>query len=254
MALRGIVDLTELACTRSIGLVDPAVVRDEGHANISDWFAAKTNAGPHEGRNRVKQADFLSKFPLFLEAASDGTIGIEQIKVFARALKKNRMPYAIRDEQILLNAAKTLSVAHFAEAIKVWVSRCDDSVTAPDAEDEQQDERRFQLAQLTNGMWHAEGLLDPLTGSNLNAALNIAMPKPSPDDNRTVAQKRHDALNDIALEIIGNKNLPTPAANAHTYSFTLTRQADSHTSTNASTLHQPQGTCSCATALQPRSG
>jgi Domain of unknown function (DUF222) len=206
VALRGIVDLTELACTRSIGLVDPVVVRDEGHANISDWFAANTHAGPHEGKNRVKHAEFLSKFPLFLEAAVDGTIGIEQIKVFARALRKNRMPYAIRDEQILLNAAKTLSVAHFAEAIKVWVSHCDDSVTAPDAEDEQQDERRFQLAQLTNGMWHAEGLLDPLTGSNLNAALNIAMPKPSPDDNRTVAQKRHDALNDIALEIIGNKN------------------------------------------------
>jgi hypothetical protein len=206
VALRGIVDLTEIACTRSIGLVDRAVVRDEGHANISDWFAANTHAGPNEGRNRVKQAEFLSKFPLFLEASTDGTIGIEQIKLFARALKKCRIPFAIRDEQLLLNAARSMSVANFSEAMKVWVSLCDDSVTAPDAEDEKQDERRFQLAQLTNGMWHAEGLLDALAGSNLNAALNIAMPKPSPDDNRTVAQKRHDALNDIALEIIGNKN------------------------------------------------
>jgi Domain of unknown function (DUF222) len=206
VALRGIVDLSEIACTRSIGLVDRAVVRDEGHANISDWFAAHTNAGPHEASARIKQVGVLSKFPLFLDAATNGTIGIEQIKVFTRALKKNRMPYAIRDEQVLLNAAINLSVANFGEAITVWVSHCDDSVTAPDAEDEQQDERRFQLAQLGNGMWHAEGLLDPLTGSNLNAALNIAMPKPSADDNRTVAQKRHDALNDIALEIIGNKN------------------------------------------------
>jgi Domain of unknown function (DUF222)/HNH endonuclease len=206
VALRGIVDLTEIACTRSIGLVDRQMVRDEGHANISDWFAASTHAGPHEANTRIRQAEVLSKFPLFLEASIDGTIGIEQIKVFGRALKKNRMPYAIRDEPVLLNAAQGMNVANFSEAMKVWVSHCDDAVTAPDAEDEQQDERRFQLAQLSNGMWHAEGLLDPLTGANLEAALNIAMPKPSPDDNRTVAQKRHDAINDIALEIIGNKN------------------------------------------------
>jgi Domain of unknown function (DUF222) len=52
----------------------------------------------------------------------------------------------------------------------------------------------------------AEGLLDALTGSNLEAAPNIAMPKPSSEDYRTVAQKRRDAINDIALEIVGNKN------------------------------------------------
>jgi hypothetical protein len=206
VALRGIIDLSEIACTRSIALVDRAVVRDEGHANISDWFAANTHAGPHEGRNRVRQSEFLSKFPLFLEASIDGTIGVEQITVFAQALNKSRLPFAIRDEELLLNAARTMSVANFTEAIRVWVSHCDDAVTAPDAEDEKQDERRFQLAQMSNGMWHAEGLLDALAGSNLNAALNLAMPKPSPDDNRTVTQKRHDALNDIALEIMGNKN------------------------------------------------
>jgi hypothetical protein len=207
VALRGIVDLFELACTRSIALVDRVTVREDGHANISDWFAANTHAGPNEATNRIKQADLLSKFPLFLEAAIDRAIGVEQIKVFARALKKNRMPFAVRDEQVLLNAARSMSIANFSEAMKVWISHCDDAVTAPGAEeDEQQNERRFQLAQLTNGTWHAEGLLDALAGASLEAALNIAMPKPSPDDNRTIAQKRHDALNDIALEIIGNKN------------------------------------------------
>jgi Domain of unknown function (DUF222)/HNH endonuclease len=206
VALRGIVDLSELACTRSIASIDAAIVRDNGHANISDWFAANTHAGPHEGARRIKHAELLSKLPLFLEAAIEGAIGSAHITVFARALKKNRLPYAIRDEHVLLNAARNMNIATFTETIAIWVSHCDDAVTAPNAEDEKQDERRFQLAQMTNGMWHAEGLLDPLTGANLNAALNLAMPKPSPDDNRTVTQKRHDALNDIALEIIGNKN------------------------------------------------
>ncbi len=207
VALRGIIDLSELACTRSIGFVNAAAVREEGHANISDWFAANTHAGPHEGTVRAKHASLLSKLPLFLQAAIDGTIGVAHIAVFSKALTKSRIPYAIRDEQVLLNAAVNMNVATFTETVAVWVSHCDDAVTAPDSEDEKQDERRFQLAQMSNGMWHAEGLLEPLTGSNLNAALNLAMPKASPDDNRTITQKRHDALNDIALEIIGNKNV-----------------------------------------------
>jgi hypothetical protein len=108
VSLRAIVDLSELACTRSIALVDPAVVRDEGHANLSDWFAANTHAGPHEGTLRMRHAELLAKLPPFLEAASDGTLGVAQIAVFARARKKNRMPFAIRDEHVLLNAATNL--------------------------------------------------------------------------------------------------------------------------------------------------
>jgi hypothetical protein len=94
VALRGIVDLSELACTRSIGRVDAATVRDEGHVNISDWFAANTSSGPHEAAHRVKHAELLSKLPSFLEAAINGTIGIAHIAVFARALKKSRLPFA----------------------------------------------------------------------------------------------------------------------------------------------------------------
>ncbi len=248
VALRGIIDLSELACTRSIGLVNAAAVRDEGHANISDWFAANTHAGPREGTLRIKHAELLSKLPLFLQAAIDGTIGAAHIAVFAKALTKSRIRYAIRDEQVLLNAAVNTNVSTFTETISVWVSHCDDAVTAPDSEDEKQDERRFQLAQMSNGMWHAEELLEPLTGSNLNAALNLAMPKPSPDDNRTITQKRHDTLNDIALEIIGNKIRPTRTVNELTWWFMSTPRQGSRTSTNASTSHPLPETCCCVTA------
>ncbi len=165
MALRGIIDLSELACTRSIGLVNAAAVRDEGTRTSLTGSPPTPTPDRMKARCRSKHAELLSKLPLFLQAAIDGTIGAAHIAVLAKALTKSRIPYAIRDEQVLLNAAVTMNVSTFTETISVWVSHCDDAVTAPDSEDEKQDERRFQLAQMSNGMWHAEGLLEPLTGS-----------------------------------------------------------------------------------------
>jgi Domain of unknown function (DUF222) len=206
VAARAIVDQAELLCTRSITTLDRAFVREDGYPTISDWLAAKTHAGPNEGSIRVKHADLLSKLPLFREAAESGTIGIAHIHVLSRAITKKRLPFLLRDEHVLLEIAKSFTVANFSEAVTQWVAHCDDAVTAPESEDEQQDERRVQLTETLNGMWHLEGMLDPIAGSNLNAAINAAMPKPSEDDNRTVCQKRHDALNDLALEILGNED------------------------------------------------
>jgi hypothetical protein len=57
-------------------------------------------------------------------------------------------------------------------------------------------------------MWHLDGLLDAITGETLAAALESAMPKPSDGDNRTVPQRRHDALHDIAFESLSNEDRP----------------------------------------------
>jgi hypothetical protein len=72
------------------------------------------------------------------------------------------------------------------------------------ADDVGEAERRFQLAPLNNGMSHTEGLLDKLTGANLHAALEAAMPKPCHGDNPHDHPKPHDALSDIALESLAN--------------------------------------------------
>jgi Domain of unknown function (DUF222) len=197
-AARAIVDQAELLCTRSITTLDRAFVREDGYPTVSDWLAAKTHAGPHEGSIRVKHADLLSKLPLFRDAAYAGTIGIAHIHVLSRAITKKRLPFLLRDEHVLLEIAKSFTVAKFSEAVTQWVAHCDDAVTAPESEDEQQDERRVQLTETLNGMWHLEGMLDPLTGSNLNAAINASRARsrsgPGPDNAQTVRRRQPHTL------------------------------------------------------------
>jgi hypothetical protein len=147
----------------------------------------------------------LAKLPSWSDAVDAGTIGYVQVQAMSSVMTKKRLPFALRDEAILLDTAKQFTTSEFREIVARWLALCDDTVTAPESDDDAQMERRFQLALLSNGMWHAEGLLDSLTGANLNAALEAAMPGLCPDDVRTIAQKRHDALNDIALESLANE-------------------------------------------------
>ena len=64
------------------------------------------------------------------------------------------------------------------------------------------------LTVLPDGSWKLDGILEPLAGETLAAALTAVTPsKPLPDDDHTITQKRHDALHDIANEVLGNEDL-----------------------------------------------
>ena len=203
-AARAIVDLADIVCTRTVAALDPVAVRDLGYPSVSDWMAANTNAGPSEGARRVAHAKLLAKLPLWSDAVDAGTIGCEQVRVLASRMRQNRLKYAVRDEAVLLDIASTLTVADFVKAMDSWVARCDDTLTAPNSEDDSEAERRLSLSQLANGDWHIEGLLNAMTGAAMSAAFDSVMAKPGVDEDRTTTQRRHDALYDIAMEILGN--------------------------------------------------
>jgi hypothetical protein len=204
-AARAIVDQAELICTRNIAIVKAVDVREDGHANLNAWLGATTNAWPSEATRYAKRAELLDALPSWSDAANAGLIGTAQLQVLANALNRKRLPFAERDQHILLEAARACTVNDFQAVVSKWVAYCDDSVTAPESEDEAAIERRVQLHVLGNGTWSLNGILDAITGANLQKALEVAMPKPCEDDNRTVGQRRHDALGDIALESLANE-------------------------------------------------
>jgi hypothetical protein len=85
---------------------------------------------------------------------------------------------------------------------------CDDELSDPTRPDTHAARRRVTLTVLPDGSWKLDGILEPLAGETLAAALTAVMPsKRLPDDDRTIVQKRHDALHDIANEILGNEDL-----------------------------------------------
>jgi Domain of unknown function (DUF222)/HNH endonuclease len=205
---RAIVDQIDMVCTRIIAKLDPVACRDEGYPNAPAWVDAHTNTRPGEANARIRVADVLDKLPLWSAAADEGVVGVAQVQLLASVMTRKRLLLAQRDEAMLLEYAQTFRFTDFRKIVKHWVAVHDDTVTAPEADDEELDERRVQLAELQNGMWHLDGLLDSITGGTLAAALESAMPKPCEGDNRTVTQRRHDALGDVAFESLSGEDRP----------------------------------------------
>ncbi len=205
-AARALVDRFETLCTRIVvPFADSPTIRDHGYRNVSDWLAFNTHARPGEGEHRLAHAEVFAKLPGWSDAVDAGTIGVSHVSVIAKVLTKARLPFLVRDAEIILRFAQTLSFSNFRKAVALWVSHCDDTLGDPTCEKEHEEARRLQLSPTSGGMWILNGLLDALGGEALSKALEAAMPKPCEGDNRTPAQRRHDALIDIAHESLANE-------------------------------------------------
>ena len=206
-ATRQLLEHVNILCTHTVAaFASTTDVRSDGFRNVSEWLAAKTHSLPNEGEKRVAQARVMAELDGWSDAAQAGEVGLSHIGVVAAAMNRRRIDYLRRDSLMLLDFAKTLSWVEFRAAVAKWVSVCDDTLGDPTSEEEHEQRRRVQLSPMPNGMWFLNGQLDALGGEALSMALEAAMPKPAKGDNRTPAQRRHDALVDIANESLANED------------------------------------------------
>ncbi len=209
-AARALVDRFDKICTQIVATFSESpTIREGGYRNVSEWLAFNTHARPTEGEQRVAHAQVYEKLPGWSDAVDAGTIGVSHVSVVAKVLTKARLPYLVRATADMLEWAETFTFTKFRQAVALWVSHCDDALGDPTSEKEHEEARRVQLSPTSGGMWILNGLLDALGGEALSKALEAAMPKPCEGDHRTPAQRRHDALVDIAHESLANEDRPT---------------------------------------------
>jgi Domain of unknown function (DUF222) len=206
---RALVDAVELLCTQTVTRygADGSYV-DDGFRNLDAFMALRARTSKSEGNARQKRGLLLDTLPLFAAAALAGTITSTHVQYLAGAVTGARVDLAVRDEHVLVAAAVELDATAFRTVLLRWAALCDDELGDPTADDERHAKRGLQLRQLLNGMWSISGLLDPLTGQAVEAAIEAAMGEPSPGDERSFGQLRHDALGDIARESLANDDRP----------------------------------------------
>ncbi len=203
ISVRELVNVADLLCSTVVAAyAADGTYRDEGCRDIGGWMARHAGTRQSEGKDRVRNVRLLNDLPSFGVAAAAGDITNTHIALLAAAVTAERLPFAQRDEQVLLNLASTMDAGLFQRVLTRWVSLCDDTTDNSSSDDERYAKRRVQLVQMVNGMWKLDGLLDPLAGEALAAALESATPKPTSADTRTAGQRRHDALFDIALDVL----------------------------------------------------
>ena len=197
----------------------------DGYANGPAWLAANTRALRHEVHARKDHAELLDLLGSFGDSFHHDRIGYAHIRILAPAVTEQRRSLAVRDEHVLLEAAEALTPSEFKMAVRKWVSLCDDELSDPTRPDNHAARRRVTLTVLPDGSWKLDGILEPLAGETLAAALTAVMPsKPLPDDDRTIVQKRHDA--------------PTTTASNSPWPPTKSPSSSTGPTASSSTAHQ----------------
>jgi hypothetical protein len=195
-ALRPVICQVQAAETRLVGAVHlRGAASVEGAVSTAAWLRNRLHDG--EATTKVKSSVALERLPLVAAAFADGHITGEHVAVIAQvAADITDAALAGGAEQQLVDKARKQAPKPFTrEAVRIR------DTLDPEAAD------RRRLKRLTDRWLHVDrtfdgavsvsGLLDPDAGELLIATLAGLMPPPRPDDNRTAAQRRADALLDL---------------------------------------------------------
>ena len=110
-------------------------------------------------------------------------------------------------EDTLIGAVEGLSVSDTKRALDYWRQSVDGPGTIAD-EIRQHDLRGVSLSRTMGGMTRLDGWLTTSAGQALQSALAALMPPPSPTGERSPRQRRHDAIEDLALQSLDHGGTP----------------------------------------------
>ena len=168
----------------------------DGYATTAAWLAGRTGLGRKDAKAAVRQARLLGRHPALDDAAADGTVTISwarEMAAWTGRIGDQEMQHDA--DQILLEAAQAgadldgLRVIAQA-AYEAWrAARPDDDPPGKGFED-----RFAQLDTTMDGAGRLTGDLTPECAAAVTAVLQALGKKRGPEDDRTVAQRYHDAL------------------------------------------------------------
>jgi Domain of unknown function (DUF222)/HNH endonuclease len=211
----------DLFCTRMVAAyaVDGSCV-DDGFRDVAAVLAFHAHSRKSEGTGRLRNSHVLSGLSKFDAAAESGLLPRVHVGLMATFVTPERELLAVRDEEVLLGFALQFDAAGFMKIMQRWALLCDDELKDPTAGNEAELKRSVSIRQLPDGNWTLKGVLSAEAGQALEAAIENALPKPvaiDPDDDcadkRTITQRRHDALHDVALESLASDERPISSNN-----------------------------------------
>ena len=213
LALRGLLERLEGQWLKELATVDQrgAAGAELGTPapSTAGWLRAQARISPGTAGQRVRLARALHRGPLPATAAAlaAGQVSVGHAAVLADGTQDLNPQTTRQAEPVLLDAARRLDPARLRRVVAHLRAVAD-----PDREDHQA-ERRFarrglHVAGTWQGMVALEGLLDPEAGATLLAALDPLTLPSGPQDERSGAQRRADALTELARRALEAGRLP----------------------------------------------
>jgi hypothetical protein len=138
-------------------------------------------------RAAIQLARSLRQLPRTASAYLRGALTTAHVRLLARAASAHPETY-LRDEEVLVEAAASLSVAQSSRALTYWRGALDDWAEST----ELYRRRRLHASRNYGGMVRVDGDLDPEGGEVLLCALDALAVTTDSHDQRSPAQRRAD--------------------------------------------------------------
>jgi hypothetical protein len=168
-----------------------------GAKNYTSWFAEHTLAAQFDADKRLAACQLMTELHRLRYAVENGLMTAEHLQTMVRVITPKRRHLAVRDQDVLVEYACSLQLADFRTLMANWAAKADDALNDPTESDQQEAKRRLQLTRQADQSWNINGRLTPELGELLHNGLAAASPKTTKEDNRTITQRRHDALGDL---------------------------------------------------------
>jgi hypothetical protein len=186
----------------------------DGAHTAAAWLATRCRLPGPAARRPVHRARALRELPACARAWSAGELTAAHVDVLAKVRNETTADALARDEQLLVDEARTLGFEHFARAVAYWGQHAD-----PNGVEQTYEERRARrdvfLAKSFDGTFLGSMTLDPIGGAMVSSELErleellfesdwadargrVDREPLLTDLARTPAQRRADALLEMA--------------------------------------------------------
>ena len=177
-------------------------------ASTAGWLGWQIRQGPRQAAAQVRLARALSRrLPGTAAALSAGQISVAHAHVLAAGTEDLTEPMVTAGEPALLEAARALTPYQLRAAVTRWRA-----YVAPDQAEkdftDQHERRRLHISSSIDGLVMLDGLLDAEAGNTVLTAISALAGPGGGADSRTSAQRRADALVELARHGLDTAELP----------------------------------------------
>jgi hypothetical protein len=176
------------------------------HTSSTAFLIHRCRVAPGRARRLVAHANSLAEMPVALDALSDKVLSLDQIRQLIVAHDTNPDVYGHHETGLVATIAP-LTVSSSARAVDYWRQAVNEARFESNTA-RLHEQRKLHLSLTFEGMGRIDGWLDPEGFAYVKAALEAATPPPAHDDRRTPAQRRADALVDLARLTLDSGDLP----------------------------------------------
>jgi hypothetical protein len=210
LELHGGAEGIELERLRRLAAIDRRrTFERNGYLSTTAWLIAELKMAPGLARQQVQMARALEEMPETVAALEAGEVSLSAARALVVAREEDPEAFA-RSERDLVDAARLQSIRNLEKICAYWRQTVERE-HALQGEEKLRQLRKLHASVTLFGMVRMDADMDPEGGELFLTAIDAvvdAWARSGMDDDRTPAQKRHDALVEIIRQWLAMRDRP----------------------------------------------